>query len=50
VQVFDAGFAQRKDRWVAVQLLMENYRFERGDVGNTEEDLFQLVARKLKGK
>ena len=50
VQVFEAVFAQRKDRWVAVQLLMENYRFERGDVGNTEEDLFQLVARKLKGK
>jgi len=35
---------------VAVQVLMDNYRFERGDVANTEEELFQLVARKLKGR
>ena len=35
---------------VAVQLLMENYQFEQGDVANTEEELFQLVARRLKGK
>ena len=35
---------------VAVQLLMDNYRFERGDVANSEEELFQLVARRLKGE
>lgn len=35
---------------VAVQLLMEKYRFEKGDVANTEEELFRLVVQRLKSK
>ena len=35
---------------VAVQLLMDIYRFESGDVANNEEELHLLVARRLKEK
>ena len=33
---------------VALQFLMKNYQFERGDVANTEAELFGLVAQRVK--
>ena len=32
---------------VAIQLLIDNYRFQTGDVVNSEQELFQLVGTQL---
>jgi hypothetical protein len=33
---------------VALQFLMKNYQFARGDVANTETELYELVAQRVK--
>jgi hypothetical protein len=33
---------------VALQFLMKNYQFERGDVANTEAELYNLVAQRVR--
>jgi hypothetical protein len=35
---------------VAAQLLIDHFQFKRGDVVNSEEDLYTLAAQKLKLK
>lgn len=35
---------------VALELLMKNYQFERGDVANNEAELYDLIVRRLKKK
>jgi len=33
---------------VALQLLMKNYEFERGDVANNEAELYDLIVRRFR--
>jgi hypothetical protein len=33
---------------VALQFFMKNYQFQRGDVANTEAELYSLVAQRVK--
>jgi hypothetical protein len=35
---------------VALQLLMKNYQFERGDVANNESELYDLIVRRFRKK
>ena len=35
---------------VALQLLMKNYQFERGDVANNEAELYDLIVRRFRKK
>ena len=35
---------------VALQLLMKNHQFERGDVANNEAELYDLIVRRFRNK